>query len=636
MQSTESEEDEEEEDEEEEKKREKRIVRPLDIVNPKMNGVVEEEAKPEMATKGEKKGIKVICRIRPLVEYETKKTTEKCIEVVNEKTIHFQKKETNQFMSFSFGHVFGEETAQTQVFDQVGRPAIKHLLDGFNASIIAYGQTGSGKTYTMQGTGHADINGNWICDTPEENGIIPRTLTELFKQLANQPTVNTTVNASFIEIYMERVNDLISGTGNINIRGSGSVWVGATTVPVANPREVLRVMSEGLRLRKTASHDANSQSSRSHSIFVLTITQRDLIESTVKTSQLYLVDLAGSETVKKTNVQNTQLKEACNINTSLLALRKIIFALSDPKIKKKLKKNPNYYFGYRDSILTRILKNSLGGNAKSSIIINVSPSIYNDVETLSTLRFGQRSAKIKNRPTVNKKPSVEVLLRKLSEAQEELQMQKSLIKSLNTELYRYRHDANQEDNGDRLDPRLFYSFFICPLTRQTFIDPVIAMDGNTYERKALMKSIKSQRIVRSPMTGNPMHSSLMIPNLALRSQMHYFSNQFESIYDEVDYAFYWRPGNAIPNDIVTMIFSYLTADVIVTMGKVCTSWHECSRSNILWKNRVKNLNLSPEQLLEKLDKYNDQYYEVYWEQRAIRRYGQVNGGVKGSSFILSQ
>lgn len=567
------------------------------------------------------KGIKVFCRVRPLLPYELEKSTKKSLNVTSEKTLEVKRADSDLVSSFEFNRIFDETSSQKGLYAQVGAPAVNHLLDGFNASIIAYGQTGSGKTFTMQGAGKTAKDGSWIPNDPSLRGIIPRVLVDLFERIKRNVAVVTTVRAAFVEIYLEKINDLISGNSGLELTGTGNIWVGATQVPVKSSDEVLRVMGNGLKNRKVASHKLNDQSSRSHSIFVLTVEQVDVVDSTVKRSQLYLVDLAGSEQANKTKAAGHTLLEASRINTSLLALRKVIFALSDKKVQRKLKKNKNYYFGYRDSVLTRIMKNSLGGNAKASIIVNVSPSIYNAAETISTLRFGQRSAKIKNKPTVNKEISPEELKKKLAKAEEALASKDMLIRSLRAELQRARIESSQQvvhidpelQRATMVDARSFNSFFICPLTRQVMMDPVIAMDGHTYEKQALIKHFKRCRIARSPLNGRPIHSTLMIPNLTVRTQMNFFQSEYNEIFDNVDYSFYWRPGDALPEDIVKVIFTYLEPKAIQMAASVCTLWNRCARSRRVWKPIFARYFAHHEDEAALVEEKGS-YYEAFWAQ----------------------
>ena len=239
-------------------------------------------------------------------------------------------------------------------------------------------------------------------------GIIPRVVNQIFEfASAADETVEFTVQVSFVEIYLERIRDLLDPSkDNLQVGedpAQGGVYIKhVTEVYVTSVEEMLEVMERGNANRAVAATGMNAGSSRSHSIFVVALTQKDSAAGETKTGRLYLCDLAGSETVNKTGVQGQQLKEAQNINKSLSALGNVINALTDGRTK---------HVPYRDSKLTRVLQESLGGNSRTSLIINASPAAYNQMETLSTLRFGKRAKSIKNKATINKRRTPEEMER---------------------------------------------------------------------------------------------------------------------------------------------------------------------------------------------------------------------------------
>lgn len=296
-------------------------------------------------------------------------------------------------------------------------------MAGYNATIFAYGQTSSGKTYTMEG---ASI------DDPELRGIIPRTATEIFNNvMAADENIEFIVKVSYIEIYMERIRDLLDpykSKVNLQVREDhqrGIFVEGMTEVCVTSDEELLSTMRDGAANRAVAATGMNEGSSRSHSVFMVTLYQRNLVNQATKAGKLYLVDLAGSEMVRKTGASGRQLEEAKTINKSLSALGMVINALTDPN---------SSHVPYRDSKLTRVLQESLGGNSRTNLIINVSPSSYNTSETLSTLRFGNRAKSIKNKAVVNEERSVEEYKILLAKAEKALAMQQNYIVSLETRL----------------------------------------------------------------------------------------------------------------------------------------------------------------------------------------------------------
>ncbi|KAJ2118741.1 hypothetical protein GGF48_004464, partial [Coemansia sp. RSA 921] len=262
------------------------------------------------------------------------------------------------------------------------------VFNGYNGTVFCYGQTGSGKTFTMMG---ADI------DNDSLKGITPRIVEGVFGQIVESPpTVEYMVKASYMEIYMERIRDLLNpDETNLPVhedKANGVYVKGLMEVFVSSIDEVYQVMRQGAKNRVVAYTNMNAESSRSHSIFQITIEQKDTVSGKTKMGRLFLVDLAGSEKVGKTGATGQTLEEAKKINKSLSALGMVINALTDGK---------STHIPYRDSKLTRILQESLGGNSRTTLIINCSPSSFNAAETVGTLRFGMRAKSIKNKAKVN-------------------------------------------------------------------------------------------------------------------------------------------------------------------------------------------------------------------------------------------
>ncbi|EQC42532.1 hypothetical protein, variant [Saprolegnia diclina VS20] len=285
---------------------------------------------------------------------------------------------------FSFDRVFPPETTQDTIFEHIGAPVIDELLSGYNCTILAYGQTGSGKTHTILGS-------------KTEKGILPRLVQRTFEAIAARPNDATTeVSTGLFEVYQEKIQDLLNpSNAHLRIREDKlerGIWVqGAADIVVSDPPSALRLVQKGLAGRSMGAHLMNAESSRSHCIFMLTVTQR-FSSGLKQTGKLYLVDLAGSEMVRKTAASGKRLDEAKHINKSLTALGLVINALTDGRSK---------HIPYRDSKLTRLLQNSLGGNAKTHLILTCSSSATNLEETLSTIRFGARAQHVTNSPQVN-------------------------------------------------------------------------------------------------------------------------------------------------------------------------------------------------------------------------------------------
>ena len=341
--------------------------------------------------------IKVVCRFRPLNEKEHEIEKEK--ESTNERTqlINFLSNSQLQFTSlsesqtynFNFDNIFPPNTTQSEIYDSSAKEIISSVLNGYNGTIFAYGQTSSGKTYTMTGE----------LDNAEKEGIIPRMIHHVFHEIlcSDNSNIEYTVKVSIIEIYMEKIKDLIDiSKNNLQIHESKEKGVYIDNLSeyyVSNENEVYDYIKIGNQNRTVSSTNMNDTSSRSHSIVIMSIIQRNIKDNAIKTGKLYLVDLAGSEKLTKTGAEGITLEEAKMINKSLSALGMVINSLTDGK---------STHIPYRNSKLTRILSESLGGNAKTCLIITCSPSSFNEAETLSTLRFGERAKKIKNKPKINK------------------------------------------------------------------------------------------------------------------------------------------------------------------------------------------------------------------------------------------
>ncbi|KAG1378157.1 hypothetical protein G6F61_006086 [Rhizopus arrhizus] len=323
--------------------------------------------------------------------------------------------------SFSFDKVFGMKTPQKDVFEYSIKTIVDDVTAGYNGTVFAYGQTGSGKTFTMMG---ADI------DDENTKGIIPRIVEQIFTSIMAAPSnLEFTVKVSFMEIYMEKVRDLLNPSQDnlpIHEDKTHGVYVkGLLEVYVGSQDDVYEVMRNGSANRVVSATNMNAESSRSHSIVVVTITQKNVDTGAAKSGKLYLVDLAGSEKVGKTGASGQTLEEAKKINKSLTALGMVINALTDGK---------SSHIPYRDSKLTRILQESLGGNSRTTLIINCSPSSYNEAETLSTLRFGMRAKTIKNKAKVNADLSPAELKALLKKVKTETVTFKSYIAALEGEV----------------------------------------------------------------------------------------------------------------------------------------------------------------------------------------------------------
>ncbi|GAN05352.1 kinesin heavy chain [Mucor ambiguus] len=367
--------------------------------------------------------IKVVCRFRPQNKLEIREGGVPIVEISEDGTgISLKGKDTN---TFSFDKCFGSNTRQQEIFEYSIKSIVDDVVAGYNGTVFAYGQTGSGKTYTMMGSS---------IDDAENKGIIPRIIEQIFTSIQQAPiNMEFTVKVAYMEIYMERVKDLlVPQNDNLPIhedKVKGVYVKGIKEVYVSDTSEVYDVMRIGGDNRVVASTNMNAESSRSHSIVLTTITQKNLDTGAAKSGKLYLVDLAGSEKVGKTGASGQTLEEAKKINKSLTALGMVINSLTDGK---------SSHVPYRDSKLTRILQESLGGNSRTTLIINCSPSSYNEAESISTLRFGARAKTIKNKAKVNADLSPAELKALLKRVKGDAVSYKAYISALENEISMWR------------------------------------------------------------------------------------------------------------------------------------------------------------------------------------------------------
>ncbi|XP_033752662.1 kinesin-like protein KIF21A isoform X2 [Pecten maximus] len=367
--------------------------------------------------------VRVALRIRPQLARERIDMCQVCTTVLP----GGQQVMLGKDKAFTFDYTFDIPTHQHEIYDKCVFKLIEGCFDGYNATVFAYGQTGSGKTYTM-GTGF-DVD-----QSEEEEGIVPRAVSHLFRGIQerqqkakerNEPQPDFKVTAQFIELYNEEIFDLLDITRDPESRGkkshikihedaTGGIYVvGVTTRPVVSPKDTMQCLENGALSRSTASTNMNSQSSRSHAIFTLTIKQhrvvkdecldeegketdstQDLNEFETLTAKFHFVDLAGSERLKRTGATGDRAKEGISINCGLLALGNVISALGD-KTKK------GSHVPYRDSKLTRLLQDSLGGNSRTLMIACISPSDRDFIETLNSLKYANRARNIKNKVIAN-------------------------------------------------------------------------------------------------------------------------------------------------------------------------------------------------------------------------------------------
>ena len=359
--------------------------------------------------------VKVIARFRPMNELEKTSGNEQVCVFTSPTSLQFNSTREKNVYRYNFDRIFPPSSTQEDIYSFGVKEIIDSVLNGYNGTVLAYGQTSSGKTYTMQGE----------METPHTQGIIPRMITHVFKYIYNTEGTDFIIKVSMIEIYQEKIRDLLDITRvNLNIREDNikGIFVdGCSERYVGCPNDVLSLLELGSSNRAQAATNMNEHSSRSHSIFILTINQTNKNDGSSKIGKLYLVDLAGSEKISKTGATGHTLEEAKIINKSLTTLGRVINNLTDGK---------STHVPYRESKLTRVLQESLGGNSKTCLIITCSPSIYNESETLSTLRFGERAKKIKNKPKINKEITVAELQKLVERLKENLKQANARINQL--------------------------------------------------------------------------------------------------------------------------------------------------------------------------------------------------------------
>ncbi|KAG7949929.1 hypothetical protein I3843_13G088500 [Carya illinoinensis] len=380
--------------------------------------------------------VQVLVRCRPLSEEELKIHTPvviSCNESRREVSAVQSIANKQIDRTFAFDKVFGPTSQQKELYDQAVSPIVNEVLEGYNCTIFAYGQTGTGKTYTMEG-GARKKNGEF----PNDAGVIPRAVKEIFDILEAQ-NAEYSMKVTFLELYNEEISDLLAPEECSKFiddkskkpialmeDGRGGVFVrGLEEEIVCTANEIYKILEKGSAKRRTAETLLNKQSSRSHSIFSITIHIKECTpegEEMIKCGKLNLVDLAGSENISRSGAREGRAREAGEINKSLLTLGRVINALVEH----------SGHIPYRDSKLTRLLRDSLGGKTKTCIIATVSPSIHCLEETLSTLDYAHRAKNIKNKPEINQK-----------------MMKSAMIKDLYSEIDRLKQEvyAAREKNG---------------------------------------------------------------------------------------------------------------------------------------------------------------------------------------------
>ncbi|KAK3556518.1 hypothetical protein QTP70_008288 [Hemibagrus guttatus] len=361
--------------------------------------------------------VKVAVRVRPFNSREMSKESKCIIQMSGNTTTIINPKVPKETKSFNFDYSYWSHTtpedinyaSQQQVYRDIGEEMLLHAFEGYNVCIFAYGQTGAGKSYTMMGK-----------QEKEQQGIIPLLCEDLFTKINDSNTDNSmsySVEVSYMEIYCERVRDLLNpkNKGNLRVREHpllGPYVEDLSKLAVTSYNDIQDLMDSGNKARTVAATNMNETSSRSHAVFNIIFTQRrhdsETDNTSEKVSKISLVDLAGSERADSTGAKGTRLKEGANINKSLTTLGKVISALAEVDSgsnKNKKKKKVESFIPYRDSVLTWLLRENLGGNSRTAMVAALSPADINYDETLSTLRYADRAKQIRCNAVINEDPN---------------------------------------------------------------------------------------------------------------------------------------------------------------------------------------------------------------------------------------
>ncbi|XP_069774565.1 kinesin-like protein KIF1B isoform X3 [Narcine bancroftii] len=364
--------------------------------------------------------VKVAVRVRPFNSREISKESKCIIQMQGSSTSIINPKNPKESpKTFSFDYSYWSHTSaedpcfasQNQVYNDIGKEMLQHSFEGYNVCIFAYGQTGAGKSYTMMGKQDKD-----------HQGIIPQLCEDLFEKINDnsKSDMSYSVEVSYMEIYCERVRDLLNPKtkGNLRVREHpllGPYVEDLSKLAVTSYTDIADLMDAGNKARTVAATNMNETSSRSHAVFTIVFTQkRHDVETdlcTEKVSKISLVDLAGSERADSTGAKGTRLKEGANINKSLTTLGKVISALAevDNAPSKSKKKKKSDFIPYRDSVLTWLLRENLGGNSRTAMVAALSPADINYDETLSTLRYADRAKQIKCNAVINEDPNAKLI-----------------------------------------------------------------------------------------------------------------------------------------------------------------------------------------------------------------------------------
>eukprot|EP00045_Choanoeca_perplexa_P005436 m.46121 g.46121 ORF g.46121 m.46121 type:complete len:605 (+) comp13118_c0_seq2:30-1844(+) len=555
--------------------------------------------------------IHVYCRLKPLSDayQEPMFSASEDRRTVYESSTAFN---DDPQRAYDVSRVFEEDISQEEVYQYACKPLVDTVLAGHNAAILCYGQTGSGKTHTMFAPSTRDVLNKDLLQHQDLQGVVPRACRKLFEGIkADSSLMQYTVQLSTFELYNEKLFDLFSPSRkaithpdallklkpSLNLRQTQSeIFVdGATAQEVGSYEEAMQLVTEACSVRATASTQSNEYSSRSHMLVLFTVNKYCPRSFKTFHAQFYLCDLAGSERQSRTQVDGDRLKEACNINRSLLALGKVIHVLS-----YSAEAQQSMHVPYRDSKLTRLLQNAFGGNGKTALICTVSNEEEDFRESLSTLQFGNRASCITNTlsRTVTAQ-SVPELKRLLRAAKVEISNWRAQVDKLQHEVLQAQFKQPSIGSGLTMDS------FLCPITSQVMLDPVIAQDGYTYERAAIEWHFKLHGVAKSPVTGLVLSSPALLANRTLAKATATFSTSRNKQWNcSEGYA-------SLPDELLHKIFFRLDGVTLARLCQVCQSFNQYIHSNTeLWQHAC-HQTLPPAQFLISLQRLN---LNVAWRE----------------------
>ncbi|XP_068142252.1 LOW QUALITY PROTEIN: kinesin-like protein Klp61F [Drosophila tropicalis] len=511
-------------------------------------------SRQQPTTRKSNQNIQVYVRVRPLNPRERGIRSNEVVEVHSPREIITRHTVDSKLTKkFTFDRSFGQDSKQCEVYATVVSPLIEEVLNGYNCTVFAYGQTGTGKTHTMVGNECAELKSSWEDDT--EIGMIPRALSHLFDEL-RMMEVEFTMRISYLELYNEELCDLLSTDDSIKIRifddstKKGSVIIqGLEEIPVHSKDDVYKLLEKGKERRRTATTLMNAQSSRSHTVFSMVVHIRENGidgDDMLKIGKLNLVDLAGSENVSKAgNEKGIRVRETVNINQSLLTLGRVITALVD--------RAP--HVPYRESKLTRLLQESLGGRTKTSIIATISPGHKDIEETLSTLEYAHRAKNIQNKPEVNQKLTKKTVLKEYTEEIDKLKRDLMAARDKNgiylaeetyNEIHLKMESQNKELNEKMLllkalkdelqnKEKIFNEISMSLLTKTKALQKTKKVLTKTKRRYKEKKELLASHVKTEEELTNQAHQILDVANMATQdtNQLHYTIEKRRNVDEQI-------------------------------------------------------------------------------------------------------